>query len=328
VPDVRGAPPVTVRVQIARHAYRQLLSHANKVARDRREEAIGWLLGYFSPGAVTVLDAAAATRYRSQSRYGAEADPLEELALSTSYPRTVGIVGLYHSHPFRDETQHAIFHSQTDDATLKSRASAREDYLSVVTDGHDAEVFVLKGGKQEVSPEIVDGLTYRGALKRYTCDVSLRLKASPPISAMEGLVGAIEVEVAKAVDRGLRGDVKLNPATGALSVPGLRGDAANNAVAVRRQGDGVSVDLQIRIEAAVYLPPAQEDEVAAVLRQEVLDDIVYLLWHGLDPKALSGPIADLDANLGFLLIQETNPLPKKLFKPSKRALVVKRGRAT
>ena len=316
---------MTTRVLFSRHAYRSLLAHANQVARDQRAEAIGWLLGYFSPGAVTVLDSSAATRYKFQSRYGAEADPRQELELATSYPRALGIVGLYHSHPFRDETRHAIFHSQTDDQTLKSRASRREDYLSLVTDGHDAEVFVIKGGKHEVSPEIVDGLAYRGALRRYMCDVSLRLQGSLGITAMEGLLGALEHDVAKAVDRAMRSDAELDRATGALAVPGLVGDAAKNAITVSRHDGGASFDLQIHTEAAVYLPPTQEDDVLAVMKQEIQDDVVYLLWHGLDPKALAGPVVEFEANLGSLHVQETNPLPKKLYKPSKRALVVKRG---
>ncbi len=327
MPDVREAAPVTTRVQFARPAYRQLLAHASQVARDRRTEAIGWLLGYFAPDGVTVLDSVGATRYKSQSRYGAEADPREELAIATSYPRAVGIVGLYHSHPFKDETQHAIFHSHTDDATLKSRASRRENYLSVVTDGHDAEVFVIQGGKHEVQPEVVDGLTYRDALRRYVCDVSFRLQGRLAIVAMEGLLGAVEQEAARAVEKGLRtGDAKLDAAAGSVVLPGLSGNAAKNAIRVSRQSGGADVDLQIHTEAAVYLPP-NDDNVLAVLKQEIQDDVVYLLWHGLDSKALAGPVVDLEANLGSLRVQETNPLPRKLYKPAKRALVVKRGAA-
>ena len=319
---------MSTRVQFSRHAYRSMLAHANRVARDRGAEAIGWLLGWFAPGGVAVLDAAPATKYRSQNRYGAEADPREELAVATSYPRAVGIVGLYHSHPFRDETAHAIFHSQTDDRTLKSRASRRQDYLSVVTDGHDAEVFVLRGGKHEVAPEVVDGLAYGDALKRYTCDASLRLQGTLKIAAMDGLLGALERDLAKAIDRAVReADAELDPASGVLTVPGLAAKATRNAIRVARRDGGASVGLEIRTEAAVYLPPEQEDSVLAVLKQEVQDDVVYLLWHGLDPRALAGPLVDLEANLGSLRVQETNPLPRKLYKPAKRALVVKKGAA-
>ncbi|HEV8593915.1 MAG TPA: hypothetical protein VGR51_00080, partial [Thermoplasmata archaeon] len=250
-------------------------------------------------------------------------------ALATSYPRTVGIVGLYHSHPFKGETQHAIFHSHTDDTTLKSRASTREDYLSVVTDGHDAEVFVLKGGKHEVAPEVVDDLSYRQALRRYTCDVSLHLEGTMKIGAMEGLLGAVERELGREIERTLKeAGANLDPSTGVLTVPGFQGKSSRNAITVARAGDGAAVDLQIRTEAAVYLPTAHKEDVLAVLKHEIQDDVVYLLWHGLDPKVLEGPIVDLEANLGSLRVQETNPLPKKLYKPSKRALVVKRGAAT
>jgi len=319
---------MSVRVAIARNAWRRMLNHANEVGRDRGSEAIGWLLGYFSPGAVTVLDSVGATRYKFQSRYGAEADAREELALATSYPRAVGIVGLYHSHPFRDETQHAIFHSQTDDTTLKSRASRRPDYLSVVTDGHDAEVFVLDREKTEVRPEVVDGLSYRDVLRRYACDVSLQFEADVTLAGMEGLVAALEREVSREIGLALREeDTELDTATGVLKVPGLAGNATRNAVRVTTEAGKAHMELQIRSEIAVYLAADEEDTILAVLRDEVLDSIVFLLWHGLDPRALSGPVVPIEANLGSLRVHETNPLPKKMYRASKRALVVKKGAA-
>jgi hypothetical protein len=323
---VREEAAVSIRVAFARNAWRQMLNHANGVARDRGSEAIGWLLGYFAKGEVTVLDAVGATRYKSQSRYGAEGDAQEELALATSYPRNVGIVGLYHSHPFRDETQHAIFHSQTDDTTLKSRASRNADYLSVVTDGHDAEVFVLDREKVEVRPAIVDGLSYRERLRRYACDVSLHLEGDLGLAGMEGLLAALEREVSREIGRALRqADSEFDPSTGVLTVPGLAGKSTRNAIKLTAPGGTPHVDLQIRSEVAVYLPPEEEDGVLAVLKDEIHDNVVYLLWHGLDPRALAGPVVPIEANLGFLRVHESNPLPRKLYKPSKRALVVKKG---
>lgn len=319
---------MTVRAAVARNAWQRMMDHANEVARDRRSEAIGWLLGYFSPGAVTVLDAVGATRYKFQTRYGAQADAREELDLATSYPRAVGIVGLYHSHPFRDETKHAIFHSQTDDTTLRSRASGHADYLSVVTDGHDAEVFVLEREKIEVRPELVDRLSYRDALRRYTCPVSFEISADLALSGLEGLLAALEREVSREIGRALRGkEAELDAATGVLAVPGLAGKTSKNAIRVVPRAGKAHVDLQIQSEVAVYLPPGQEDSVLAILKDEILDDVVYLLWHGLDPRALSGPVVPLEANLGSLRVQDTNPLPKKMYRASKRAFVVKKGTA-
>lgn len=317
---------MSVRVAVSKNAWRRMLNHASEVARDRDAEAIGWLLGFFSPGAVTVLDSVGATRYKSQSRYGAEGDAREELELATSYPRAVGIVGLYHSHPFRDETQHAIFHSQTDDMTLKSRASRHADYLSIVTDGHDAEVFVLEREKTEVRPEVVDHLSYSDVLRRYTCDVSLQIEADLAVAGLENLLAAVEREVSREIGRALREkDTELDTATGALTVPGFAGKATRNAIRVTPKAGKAHVDLQIRSEAAVYLPADQEDAVLAVLRDEVLDDVVYLLWHGIDPQILAGPVVSIEANLGSLRVQDTNPLPRKMYRGSRRAIVVKKA---
>lgn len=317
---------MTVRVAVARNAWRRMLNHANVVARDSGFEAIGWLLGYFSSRGVTVLDSVAATRYVSQSRYGAQADPREELELATSYPRNVGIVGLYHSHPFRDETDHAIFHSKTDDATLKSRASRRGDYLSVVTDGHEAEVFVLQEEKTEVRPEVVEEMSYRDVLRRYVCDVSFEIETDLVLSGLEGLVGALEREASLEITRAFREkEAKLDAASGAVKVPGFAGAATRNAIRVTPADSKTRAELQIASEVAVYVPPEEKDNVLTVLKDEILDTVVYLLWHGLDPRGLSGPVVPIEANLGSLRVQETNPLPRKVYKPSRRAIVVRKG---
>ncbi len=323
---MREASSLSVRVAVARNAWRRMMNDANVVARDHGAEAIGWLLGFFSPGTVTVLDAVAATKYKFQSRYGAAADAREELELALSYPRAVGIVGLYHSHPFRGETQHAIFHSQTDDTMLKSRASRRPDYLSVVTDGHDAEVFVLEREKTEVRPEVVEALSYRDVLRRYTCDVSLEIEADLALPGLESLLAALEREASREIGRALQEkDAELDTASGVLTVPGLKGKSTRNALRLTPKAGKAHIELQIRSEAAVYLPPEEEDGVLAVLKDEILDDVVYLLWHGIDPRALVGPIVSIEANLGSLRVQDTSPLPRKMYRGSRRAIVIRKG---
>jgi len=69
---------VTTRVVIQRSALKGLLAHAAAVAKASRAEALGWLLGFFTEDAVYVVESAGCTRYRSQTRYGAEAEPTEE----------------------------------------------------------------------------------------------------------------------------------------------------------------------------------------------------------------------------------------------------------
>lgn len=314
------------RARVARDAHRRMLNHAHRVARDNGAEAIGWLLGYFAPGEVTVLDVAPATRYRRQSRYGAEADPREELELAASYPRAVGIVGLYHSHPFRDETEHAIFHSETDDRTLRSRASRRKEYLSVVTDGREAEAFVLDPDRTAVEPEVVDGLSYRDALRRLAADVSLRIVDDVDLVGMDGLLAAAEKLVARAVVQAIRDrDATVDLDAGAVRIPRLAGDAKRNVVRVDPTRGGARIALEIRLRAVVYLPRGSEPEVLRILKEEIEDDIVYLLWHGLAPDAIRGPVAALEADLGSLRVNETNPLPRRVYRRGTSRTVLKRA---
>ena len=191
--------------RIVRTAWRAILHHAGDVARTSGREAIGWLLGFFVGDEPYVLDAHPATRYKHQSRYGAIADPAEEAEIALRYPRNVGIVGLYYSHPFRNETRHAIFHSATDDATLKSRAARRENFLSVVTDGRSAECFVLRNGEPApITPAIEESLSAAGHLTKYTASVAPSISFTASESDAAGVVAALERKVSSELDRAVR----------------------------------------------------------------------------------------------------------------------------
>ncbi len=300
-----------------------MLNHANRVARERREEAIGWLLGYFAPGRVTVLDSVGATRYMMQSRYGAQADPREELEIATSYPRNVGIVGLYHSHPFRDETQHAIFHSQTDDATLKSRASRQENYLSIVTDGRSAECFVLRDGRPvEVAPAIEEVLFVAGQLHKYSAAVAPSFSLTLPKTDMAGVVATLERRVSTELDRAVKSaTVRKDTVTFAALAAG----ATRNRLVIEPSDGRHRIDLSLRLELAVFVAERRDEEVLRAMRNEILDDVVFLLWRGFDAGSvdLEG-VERFEANLGSLRVHETSPLPRKLYRPSKRGTVLRR----
>ncbi len=300
-----------------------MLNHANRVAKERREEAIGWLLGYFEPGGVTVLDSVGATRYMMQSRYGAQADPREELEIATSYPRNVGIVGLYHSHPFRDETKHAIFHSQTDDATLRSRASRQENYLSIVTDGRSAECFVLRDGNPvPVVPAIQESLAVAGNLRRYTASVAPSLSFTLTEADASGVVAALERKVSGDLDRAVR---SATVGRGTVGLEALGSGATRNRLVIERWDGRHRVDLSLRLDPAVFVAGSDEDEVLRAMRNEILDDVLFLLWRGFDASALDlAGVERFEANLGALSVHETNPLPKKVYRAPKRATVLRR----
>ncbi len=308
---------------VRRAAWRGILRHAGDVARTSGLEAIGWLLGFFAGGEPYVVEAVPATRYQSQSRYGAVADPQEEADLAVQYPRNVGIVGLYHSHPFRNETRHAIFHSATDDETLKSRSSRRENYLSIVTDGHSSECFVLRGGTPvEVAPSIEEDLPVGGPLQRYAAKVSPSLSLAPAKTDVAGIVAALEKRVSAELDRAVR---SAGVSKGVVTLAGLDSGATRSRLLIEPTDGRQRVQLSLRIEPVVYVAERDDEAVLRAMRNEILDDVLFLLWRGFDAGSvrLSG-VASFEANLGTLRVVERSPLPRKLYRPPERGTVLRR----
>ena len=308
---------------VRRSAWRALLHHASDVARASGFEAIGWLLGFFVGDEPYVLDTRPATRYGHQSRYGAVADPAEEAEIAVAYPRNVGIVGLYHSHPFRNETRHAIFHSATDDATLKSRAARRENYLSIVTDGRSAECFVLRSrGPVEVTPSIEEGLSANAHARRFAAAVAPSFSMAIAKTDAAGVVAAMERRVSADLDRAMKG---ASVSDGCVTIEGLDGGASRNRLLVEPVDGKLRVELTLRLEPAVFVTGREDEEVLHAMRNEILDDVLFLLWRGFDASAVNLEGADrFEANLGSLAVHEGGPLPKKLYRAPKRATVLRR----
>ena len=314
---------MTGPAHIKRSAWRAVLHHASDVARLSRVEAIGWLLGFFLGDEPYVLDAVPATRYKHQSRYGAVADPTEEADIAVQYPRNVGIVGLYHSHPFRDETRHAIFHSTTDDATLKSRASRRENYLSVVTDGRSAECFVLREGRPvQVAPAIEEELPMAGHLRKYTASVAPTMSLTLARTDVAAVVAALERRVSSDLDYAVK---SASVGRGSVTFSGLDSAAVRNRLLIEPLDGRNRVDLSLRLEPAVFVAGTDDEEVLRAMRNEILDDVLFLLWRGFDAGSVSlEGVERFEANLGSLRIHESIPLPRKLYRAPKRATVLRR----
>ena len=318
---------MTVCVRIQRSALRKINIHVNEVARSRGVETIGWLLGFFGRNEVWVCDSVPATRYKSQSRYGAHADAREEVELALQYPRNVGIVGLFHSHPFRDESEHAVFHSATDDSTLKSRASRHENYLSIVTDGTDTEFFVLRDGAVPVKAEVVESISYKEEMKSYRCPLAFILRRETTLPRVDSVPGYLEQEMLALIERDLRGDgLRVNKESNTIEVPALQGGAESNSLAITKSGSTAMIELEMILEPIVFVRGGNVEDLRTAVKNEILDDVVFLLWHSLGggSSSLEG-VKSFEANLGSFRVHETSPLPKKIFKPPKRAAVLTRG---
>ena len=318
---------MTLTVRVQRSALRKVNIHASEVARARGVETIGWLLGFFGKNEVWVCDTVPCTRYRSQSRYGAHADPKEEAELAMQFPRNVGIVGIFHSHPFRDETKQAVFHSTTDDTTLRSRASRHENYLSVVTDGQEAEFFVLRDGATPVAPEVVESVSYKSETKSYKCPLAFSLSRETKLSKVEHIPGFLEQEMHDLVEKGLKGDrLKARKDARTIEIPALQGGAESNSLRISRNGGTAKVELEMLLEPIVYVRGGSLDELRTAIKNEILDDVAFLLWSSLGGGKVSlEGTRSFEASLGSFRIHETIPLPRKIFKPPKRTAVIVRG---
>lgn len=308
------------RVVIARPALRSLLGHAAGVAKASRSEALGWLLGFFTEDAVYVAEAAPCSRYRSQSRYGAEAEPAEEVALAQRHPRAIGLVGLYHSHPFGSETGHARFHSHTDDATLLSRASRSQDYLSVVTDTKEATCFILRRGKPVVvKPDVVDEVRCDDFLKPYTAEISVRLTTDSAEASLRTVIAQLAAQLRERIDTAAAaGEVHGSR----VRLPELEEGVKGNTLRIERRAGGVHAELEMHLRPTVYLGKDGKD-VLGILREELHDDVGFLLQHAGNGGDL-GDASYYETPLGTLSIRTQSRLPTKVYRPPKRAVVRRR----
>ena len=138
-----------MKVEVVTGVMEQIHSWAK---RAKKKEVVGWLVGYWDGGGLIVLDAVLSKDSSENHLTGAKGSPNEESELSLSLPRGVGIVGLFHSHPFT-KGRKALFHSTVDDLTLGER-SRRGKYVSFVTEGEQTRGFYFENGQR--SEEVVE----------------------------------------------------------------------------------------------------------------------------------------------------------------------------
>ncbi|MFQ5884855.1 MAG: hypothetical protein ACE5IO_07120, partial [Thermoplasmata archaeon] len=197
-------------VTIQRDVIALFLSHALKESRTKGREVIGWLLGFLWNGEIYVCDAVPCSRYRRQTKFSAEADPLEEAELASKYPRNIGIVGLYHSHPFSLGRGSSLFrnlfdvgdffHSHTDDLTMRSRAGKKKNYLSIVTNGIDYACFVMKDRVEKVPPRIVDSISYLDAMDTYQTEIDISFEREMKKKALPRLMKELGRELTEYIN--------------------------------------------------------------------------------------------------------------------------------
>lgn len=329
-------------VTIQRDVIAIVLSHALKESRTSGREVIGWLLGFLWNGEIYVCDAVPCTRYRRQTKFSAEADPLEEAELASKYPRNIGIVGLYHSHPFslgrnsslfRDLFDVGdIFHSHTDDITMKSRAGKRKNYLSLVTNGIDYACFVMRNRVERVSPRIVDSISYSDAMDAHQTEVDISFVRAMDRKALPRLMRELGRDLAEHIDSTI--DVNslrvrnLPKKGGRLSSPAADSRGKGNVFRAAEEDDKITAEVHINLSPVVYTSSKKESEILEVLRNEMIDDSAYLMWKLLSSRMLDRfkeSVRRIEVGLGSFEIDEDGPLPLKIYSAPERSVARKRS---
>jgi hypothetical protein len=329
-------------VIVREEAIDSLLSHALRSAKAHGEEVIGWLLGFFNDDGVCVSESVPCTRYRKQSRFGAEADPTQEAEVASTYPRNVGIVGLYHSHPFamrfdgghfrRISSLDDMFHSSTDDSMLKSRSSKRKNYLSIVTNGIDFSCFVMKKGSKLIEPELVGEIPYKSSLQSYRTEFTIEMEKEMGDLDVGNVIGGVSKELMDHVRKKLKKDGP-SVSKGTInrryknSRRNISPKSRDNVLKIFKDNDSIRSDAHITLNSSVYTGKEDEKEIDHAMREEILDNIAFLLW-----KLSASKLPDMkkqwttaEIHLGNIEIDEGGSLPKKRFQIPERGITVKRS---
>ncbi|MEM3512998.1 MAG: hypothetical protein QXH13_02335 [Thermoplasmata archaeon] len=327
-------------------AKEKILNHALEQAKAHGFEVVGWLVGFFDNDDVFVLDAVPATQYISQSKYGAEASPVEEMNLAMSYPRKVGIVGLYHSHPFRDDYLEAtmgaettpMFHSEIDDHMLSSRASMKKSYLSVVTDGYSLGCFLYSSkGSVQIHPKLVENYSYKNKLTQFYTKMRFEIKFDETLTLREAVIDArnrIVERVETIFMRELK-DIEMYPdeiyekCEINLAYPS-EASVKENRIRFVFEGENVSeYSLTFAITPVVFTNRnASALELLELLKEEATDQCL-LLFSKMDVEKVRREIKRgskiVDAYFGEIVVLDNEVLPKIKYVPPHRPIVGRRA---
>ncbi len=116
-----------------------ILNFMRKLAIMSQDEIYGWLAGYQLDGVAHVINAFDCQNYIMRSYVNAIPDPLEVQKIGNLLPGGLGIVGIYHSHPYKSK----LFHSHTDDETLIGLSKQLPKCVSLVTNGEDIHYYQM-----------------------------------------------------------------------------------------------------------------------------------------------------------------------------------------
>lgn len=338
---------------LKRDLKRVICEHALDVARDKGFEVLGWLVGFFSEDTVYICDAVPCTRYKRQSRYGAESEPSEEAQLAARFPRNVGIVGLYHSHPFKMDQESGefrrlygvseLFHSGVDDAMLKTRSSRMKNYVSIVTDVENISCYVMqKKTPKKIKENMVNNIKFTDHMRPINSKIHLYYKQTFDGSlSLKDMIRTNEEKLISYLNQNLKEkDVELSqgPVGNVLRIlpfepnPKDNTETKGNFFRIIPEDKSMTIKAVLNLTPTIYVPKGYVDLEKALdsMRNEILDYILYLTWNEMDysefEKHITPKIKELEIHLGKISTKYASDsgIPKKVYSRPKRRMSIKK----
>ncbi len=341
-------------IVMKRDLKRAIIEHALNGARKDGFEVLGWLTGFSAKDTVYICDAVPCTKYKRQSRYSAESNPTEEAKLASEFPRNVGIVGLYHSHPFKMDQESGefrrihgvseLFHSGIDDMTLRSRASRMKNYVSIVTDIDNISCYVMHRRKpKKIKENLANNINFADHMRPINSKIQLTFEKSfDKDLGLGNMVRTIEQKLIADMVGGLGEDdveIQRGPVGNVMRILPLEhnpnGNSRGNKGNFFRMIPGknkVKIKAVMNLTPTIFVPKGYIDQEAAVesIKNEIADYIVYLAWNEIDysdfEKLLSSDIKELEVHLGRITTKssEASGLPMKVYTRPKRRMTLKK----
>ena len=186
------------KVNICNHVAEAIRKHAKSFPNI---EIYGWLLGYDYENQLYVVASVPCKQYTVQSQLVAEPSQEEVMEISKAIPGGIGVVGIYHSHVG------AVFHSATDDQTVKQFASVYPYFLSIVTNPDEMKYFQLLD-------EEVEEIKVKYYKENNLVQTNFYTQISVPISKEEFTISQISSQIREKfegtkIDKILMGDKLL-----------------------------------------------------------------------------------------------------------------------
>ena len=331
-----GGPFVAVKKSVVE----DVKKHAFQEARKHGHEIFGWLVGFFRNNEVYVVNQVKCTKYRKQSSVEAEADPALESEVASTYPRNMGLVGLYHSHPFRRDYhkpyadglfESEMFHSEVDRATLRSRATREVNYLSAVTDGRNLTFFALdKDSKRviQLKPEMFEAIGYDKFLTNYRANINLVFERKIEVRNIGEIVKGLESDLINYIYRNVSerdvgfersSEKRWNVRLYAFEEETI----ADNVISMEKSGSSYQVNLRLKMKPEVFV--TKKEEVLMAMREEIADNILYLVRKAFEPRRVgTGNVRLMELHLGNFKINK-NELPEKAYIPPKRRMIMRKS---